>query len=172
MDKPRKLYHGSSSKIAEGVLQPVFNTGTKDYKHTKAAVFGTERQDLAALFMFTTEHISSIGFENDVAFICIWGKSEELQKYSGYMYVLPGDSFEKVGKDYEWQSFTDVKAIEVKEFPDVVTGMMEFGVQVYFIDDEKVFDKIVENIYKRAEILKDLHSENQKLGLNVKKFDW
>lgn len=160
----KKLYHGSSQKI-EGLLKPV--------------VFATDRADLAALFSFPIDKLSSIGFEQDIAYICIWGKPEEVDEHSsspnksrkGYLYILPETTFEKVGKDYEWQSFVEVKPLEVKEFDSVIQGMMETGVQVYFINDDPTFDKIVANKDHRAPILKNLISENQKRGINTREFD-
>ncbi len=152
-----KLYHGSSLKI-EGVLKPV--------------VFATDRADLAALFSFPVDRLSSIGFEQDIAYICIWGTPEQLDgNRKGYLYILPDDTFEKVGKDYEWQSFSLVKPVEIKEFDSVIDGMMATGVQVYFINDDPAFDKIVADKDNRAPILKKLVSENQKKNINVKKFN-
>lgn len=163
-----KLYHGSSKQI-NGLLKPILISSKSDYIHKKAAVFGTERQDIAALFMFPEEFLASIGFEGDVAFICIWGLQDFKGKdLKGYLYVLPGESFEKIGKDYEWQSYKEVEPIEVKEYQDSILGMMELGVQVYFIQDEKIMDKIVENVGNRSNILKGLVSENQKQGKNIK----
>ena len=48
--------------------------------------------------------------------------------------------------------------------------MVEFGVQVYFINDDAIFDRIVAEKNNRAPILKNLTSENQKLGMGVKIF--
>lgn len=168
----QKLYHGSSQKI-NGPLQPILVKDRPGYEHTLATVFGTERVDIAALFMLPYEVLSSLSFEQDIAFICIWGTSKQLKgkDIKSYLYVLPGDSFEKIGKEYEWQSLKEVLPLEVKEYPDSITGMMECGVQVYFINNDSIFDKIVENKYHRALILKDLVSENQKRNFNVKTFN-
>ena len=35
-----------------GALKPVLRNAAEDAVHDKAAVFGTDRQDIAALFMF------------------------------------------------------------------------------------------------------------------------
>lgn len=167
----QKLYHGGSQKI-NGPLQPILVKDRPGYEHTLATVFATERADIAALFMLPYEVLSSISFEQDIAFICIWGTSKQLKgkDIQGYLYILPSDSFEKIGKEYEWQSLKEVLPLEVKEYPDLIIGMMECGVQVYFINDDPTFDRIVESKYDRAPIVKELVSENQKLGINIKNF--
>ncbi|MEK9160183.1 MAG: hypothetical protein AAB383_05650 [Patescibacteria group bacterium] len=146
--KPQKLYHGTNKRIS-GALKPIF---------------ATERLDLAALFMFPFDHIASIGFEEDTAYICIWGTPEAFEEkdFGGFIYVLPSTTFEKIGKDYEYQSFEAVEPETTKVFESVIDGMMDCGVQVYFIDDEAVFDQIVADKKNRAPLLKTLVSENEK----------
>ncbi|MDP2651080.1 MAG: hypothetical protein Q8O98_00645 [bacterium] len=170
-NKPKELYHGSAHRI-EGPLRPVLLEQTPDHIHTKPAVFATERLDLAALFMFPTDTLHSIGFEQDIAYICIWGTREDAAQNDrkGFIYILPPETFEKIGKGYEWQSFVEVTPIELKSYEKSVPGMIECGVQVYFINNNAVFDKIVEDKTNRATILKNLISENQRLGLNIKIF--
>lgn len=169
--KPTQLYHGSSKRIS-GALKPVLNKDTEDAVHNKASVFATERLDLAALFMFPFDHIASIGCEQDIAYICIWGTPEDFEEkdFGGFIYVLPSETFEKVGKDYEYQSFEAVEPETVKVFESVIAGMMSCGVQVYFIDDEELFDRIVADKTKRAPLLKELVSENQEQDMNVVEF--
>ena len=171
IEKPEKLYHGSNKRIT-GALKPILEHGTLDHLHTKAAVFATERLDVAALFMFPIETLHSIGFEQDTAYICMWGTAEDfkLKDTGGFMYILSSESFEKIGKNYEWQSFKEIAPIEIKEFSSVIDGMMECGVQVYFINDDSVFDGIVEHKDNRLPILKELVSENKKQGKNIKDF--
>ena len=169
--KPEKLYHGSSFRI-EGLLKPVLQRATEDHIHQQPSVFGTERADVAGLFMFPPDILTSIGFEQDIAYICIWGTLEEFipKNTSGFLYTLSSATFEKVGKEYEWQSFEPATPIEVKEFPQSIAGMMSLGIQVYFINDDILFDKIVADKNNRTPILKSLISENQKLGINIKLF--
>ena len=169
--KPSKLYHGTSRRIS-GAFKPLLKKDTEDAVHTKAAVFATERIDLAALFMFPFDHLASIGFEEDIAYICIWGTAEEFDEKDtgGFIYVLPSETFEKVGKDYEYQSFEAVEPEATKVFESVIDGMMACGVQVYFIDDEATFDEIVANKKNRAPLLKTLVSENQDEEMNVMEF--
>lgn len=171
LNKPQELYHGSNSNI-DGLLRPILETSSPDHIHTKPAVFATERMDLAALFMCPTTILHSIGFEQDISYMCVWGTVAEFMKKdsTGFIYVLPPDTFEKVGKGYEWQSFIDVMPISVKIFPKSLLGMIDNGVQVYFINNNSMFDQIVENKNHRALILKKLGSENERLNKNIRKF--
>ena len=166
-----KLYHGSSQHI-EGALKPILKHGTLDHVHDRPAVFATERIDVASLFMFPADILASIGFEQDIAYICIWGTPEEFtdKDKGGFVYVLPSISFEKMGKDYEWQSFEAVEPLEIREFGSVIGGMVECGAQVYFIDSDDIFDRITADKNNRVPILKKLISENQKINSNLKTF--
>ncbi|MDO8676821.1 MAG: hypothetical protein Q7K16_04245 [Candidatus Azambacteria bacterium] len=123
--------------------------------------------------MFPLDTISSVGFEQDIAYICIWGKPEEftLSDKGGYIYVFSSNNFEQIGKDYEWQNFLPVLPKEVKQFNSVVNGMIYCDTQVYFVEDESIMDHIVADKDNRAPILKDLISENQKIGKNFRKFN-
>jgi len=165
------LYHGSAHEI-KGELKPVLKHSTLEHIHNKPAVFATERIDIASLFMFPLDTLASVGFEQDIAYICIWGKPEEftLSDKGGCIYVFSSDIFELIGKDYEWQSFLPALPKEVKRFNSVISGMIYCGAQVYFIDDESTMDRIVADKDNRASILKDLISENQKLSQNFRKF--
>lgn len=169
--KPAVLYHGSEHKI-EGHLIPVIEKKTLDHIHSRAAIFATERDDIAALFMFPLDVLASIGFEQDISYICIWGTAEEFapKDKGGFLYVLAADNFEKVGKEYEWQSFEAVTPIEVRKFESVIQGMIQYGVQVYFINDDNIFDQIRDNKEHRIPILKQLISDNQRQDKNVKAF--
>lgn len=169
--KPVKLYHGSSHET-RGLLKPVLEHKTLDHVHKKAAVFATERLDIAALFMFPMEILASQGFENDIPYICIWGRRTDFakRKMDGFIYVLPYAKFKRIGKDYEWQSFEKVSPIRTIHFDSAIEGMMDCGVQVYFINDDEVFDRIFANKESRAHILKELVSENQRKKKNVRAF--
>jgi len=157
LNKPKILYHGSEYFIGDS-LTPVFEKRTLDHVHRRPAVFATERKDIAALFMFPLDILASIGFEGDVAYICIWGTAEEFisKDKGGYLYTLPSDTFNKFGKEYEWQSFESVKPLEVKRYDSVTEGMLSCGAKVYFINDEEIMDKIRDNVGNRIPILKGL----------------
>ena len=171
MKKPEKLYHGSNIKT-EGALFPIMLHTTDDHRHVDAAVFATERKDIASLFMLSPDILSSIGFEQDIAYICIWGTLKEYLAHDtkGYLYILPTESFRKVGKEYEWQSYDPVVPAEVITFSSVIQGMMECGAQVYFINNNDDFDYIVENKNNRSDLLCTRISENERLNIHFKKF--
>lgn len=158
ISKPPFLYHGSFQSV-DGPLKPILKQDSPDHIHTRASVFATDRADIASLFMFPfNEHIASIGFEQSMTYICIWGTPEEFitKDKGGYLYILPIDTFEKVGKEYEWQSFEAILPIEVRRYKSVIQGMIQCGAQVYFINNESVFDQIRDNKDHRMTILKDL----------------
>ncbi|HTK04638.1 MAG TPA: hypothetical protein VL500_03575 [Candidatus Eisenbacteria bacterium] len=171
MNAPDALYHGSTRRI-EGELTPVLRHGSEDHVHERAAVFATERRDVAALFMMPDDALFSIGFERDVAYVCIWGTPGEFapRDKGGWLYALPGASFEKVGKSYEWQSFAPVRPLEATRYDSALEGMMDCGAQVYFIDDDPTFDRIVADKNDRASVLRDKVSENARRERNVRPF--
>jgi len=166
------LYHGSPGKI-EGPLTPVLRHSTLDHIHDKPAVFATARIDLASLFMFSFDDVlASIGFEQDIAYICIWGRPEQFQPKDrgGYIYVFSSDNFQKVGKDYEWQSFEPTLPKKIRRHDSIVAGVIDCSAQAYFIDDDKIMDDVVNNKNNRSVILKNLVSENQKISKNIRQF--
>ena len=171
MSHPHELYHGSSNRI-EGALTPILQHTTDDHVHTRSSLFATERKDLATLFMISPKALCSIGFEHDIAYMCLWGTSETSasQDQAGFLYTLPTITFEKIGKGYEWQSFESVVPSHVTEYPSALDGMMACGVQLYFIDDDATFDRTVEEKDNRAPLLRNRLSENQKMGKNVRLF--
>ena len=60
--------------------------------------------------------------------------------------------------------------IDVQQFDSALRGMMELGVQAYFINDDPLFDRVVKEKEVRAAFLSDLSSENQRQGINVRAF--
>ena len=89
-EKPVVLYRGSRRR-REGPVVPILKQTTSEHTHTRPVIFSTERKDLAALFMFPLEALCSVGFEQDIAYICIWGTPEEFKPKDkgGFIYVLP-----------------------------------------------------------------------------------
>ncbi len=155
--KPTHLYHGSLHKIT-GPLEPILLASSPNHIHTEAAVFATENIAIASLFLSPVETLVSVGFEEGIAYICIWGTPEEFrEKDTGaYMYILPAKTFEKRGKAYEWQSREAVVPDEVRFLPSVLDGMKELGVQIYFITDDELFDRIQAQTDGRLEMLESV----------------
>lgn len=170
--KPAVLYHGSTREV-NGPLKPILQHKTEEYVHDKPAVFATARKDLAAMFMFPMDILASIGIEDDVGYICIWGKAKDFEPKDkgGFLYILPSEKFKKIGKEHEWQAFEKIEPVDIVHFPSVIDGMIACGVQVYFIDDNKIFDKIREEEEHRKPLLKKLKSENQKRKFEVHTFE-
>lgn len=152
-----QVYHGSIRKIT-GPLLPELLTSSEDHIHQSAVVFATENKAIASLFMMPSSALFSIGYEQNIAYVCIWGTVEEFKKkdIGGYLYTLPGITFEKKGKVYEWQSVEPVMPIEVQHFTSVLDGMMQCGAKVYFIHDDHIFDLIQQNKNSRLDILKNI----------------
>lgn len=158
MEKPAQLYHGSARRIT-GPLQPVLLQSTEDHVHAAPVVFATENAAVASLFMFPgAEVLSSYGFEQGIAFICVWGTYEEFKDkdHGGCLYVLPSDTFEKVGKAYEWQSPVAVTPSDVICYDSVLDGIKQNGGRIYFVNDDHLFDLIRDHKDSRLEILKDV----------------
>lgn len=151
------VYHGSTRKIT-GPLLPVFVQSSEDHIHQIPVVFATDNEAIASLFMMPSDALCSIGYEQNAAYVCIWGTPEEfsVKDRGGYIYVLPGDTFEKRGKFYEWQSVTSVLPIETKYFTSVLEGLVKNNVRIYFIQDDHLFDLIRIHKNSRLELLKDI----------------
>lgn len=157
MGKPTNVYHGSTRKI-DGPLQPVLLKSSEDHLHDRPAVFATDDIATASLFLMPHDALFSIGREQGISYVCIWGTPEEFQKKDrgGYLYVLPSDTFEKRGKAYEWQSDVAVAPREVRHFATALDAFRRNGVRVYFINDDDLFDRIRDNKDTRLQILKEV----------------
>lgn len=137
--KPTTLYHGST-RHTTGSLQPTL-AAAPESKVQKRVVFGTDNVAAAALFMFP-DALCSFCFEGDDVFICIWGTQERFKDRAGYLYTLPAKTFVKGPKAYEWVSEVSVRPLEVRSYSSVLYGMQVNGVEIYFVNDNKVFDEI------------------------------
>jgi hypothetical protein len=158
MEKPSVVYHGSPRKI-DGPLQPILlESELVDESHDRPAVFATEDVATASLFMMPNDALFSIGREQGISYVCIWGTPEEFTEKDrgGYVYVLPIDTFVRRGKEYEWQSDVAVLPTEVRHYDSVLEGMRENDVRIYFINDDELFDRIQADKNRRLEILKDM----------------
>jgi hypothetical protein len=100
-------------------------------------------------------------------------KEEFAQKdKGGVMYTLPSDTFEEAqtsGRDIEWASKEKVVPKSVEEIHSTLETMIEYGVQVYFMSEE-TFRQIEASKDNSLSILRNLKSENQERGINIKTF--
>jgi len=169
-EKPPFLYHGSPHKDIEAI-EPRKETH-RDPEEGEL-VFAT--QDLAMATIFMTKACRGSGAFGEVLYAYIIESREEFIKNDngGHIYVLPSDTFacdpNKGLGVYEWTSKEKVKPVKKIEFPSTLDAMIENGVQVYFIDEE-THKKIGESKDHGLSIYRELESENQKKGVNVREF--
>ena len=110
----------------------------------------------------------------EVAFAIVVGDRESFLKKDkgGHIHVLPSETFEPTphkGMSNEWVSKESVKPSKVLEYDSALNAMLEYGVQVYFVDNS-TFQKISEAKDYGYSILQNIQSENQRRGVNVKEF--
>ena len=94
------------------------------------------------------------------------------QDKGGAIYILPSDNFFTFYRGWDttiWVNKKDVKPLNKLEFGSAFKTMMNFGVQLFFIDD-KTFEEIRESKDNGRQILmkleKENKSENNKFGIN------
>ncbi len=170
-EKPPFLYHGSPHKDIEAV-EP------RKEKHRDPEegelVFAT--QDLAIATIFMTKDSRGSGAFGEVPYVYIIGPRERFieNDNGGHIYVLPSDTFacdpnNKGLGVYEWTSKEKVKPVRKIEYPSTLNAMLENGVQVYFIDEE-TRRKIEASKDHGLSIYRELESENQRRGINIRSF--
>ena len=169
-EKPSFLYHGSPHKGIEE-FEPRISKGMG--KEFGAMVYATPDLATASAFLAEVKKEWSAGRFGDTFYVIIPFPREEFIKddKGGHIYVLPSDTFESdlkkgMGK-YEWASKTSVKPTKKIEYPSALNAMLENGVQVYFVGDN-TYKQIKESTDHGFLILKNLESENQRRGINVK----
>ena len=169
-EKPPFLYHGSPHKGVEE-FEPRISQGTGE--EFGAMVYATPDLATASAFLAEVKKEWSAGRFGDAFYVLIPYSREEFIKNDkgGHIYVLPSDTFKSdhergLGK-YEWVSKEKVKPTKKIEEPSALDAMLENGVQVYFVDDN-IYKQIKESNDHGLSILKNLESENQRRGVNVK----
>lgn len=168
-EKPPFLYHGSPHKSIEE-FEPRISKGTGE--EFGAMVYATPDLTTASAFLAEVKKEWTAGKFGNV-FVLIPLSREEFIKNDkgGHIYILPSNTFESDPKrglgEYEWASKTSVKPIKKIEYPSALDAMLENGVQVYFVDDN-TYRQIKESEDHGFSILKNLKSENQRRGINIK----
>lgn len=172
-EKPPFLYHGSPHKGIEE-FEPRISKGTGE--EFGAMVYATPDLATASAFLAEVKKEWSAGRFGDTFYVLIPFPREEFIKNDkgGHIYVLPSDTFESDPKrglgEYEWASKTSVKPTKKIEYPSALDAMLENGVQVYFVDDN-TYKQIKESNDHGFSILKNIESENQKRGTNIKSLE-
>jgi len=170
-EKPLFFYHGSPHRIEE--LKP--RTKPHREKEEGPLVFATPDIKDAAMFL---RHMSMTGHfmvnGEKIAYAIVAGTREEFLKNDdgGHIHVLPNDTFEPSpheGMSNEWVSKVSVKPVKVIEYGSGLDAMLEYGVQVYFVDNPTL-QKIRDAQDHGYAILQNMQSENQRRGINIKEF--
>lgn len=170
-EKPEFFYHGSPHIIEE--LEP--RTKPHREKEEGNLVFATSEIADAVMFLYKTALTGHFLVDGKkVAYAVIVEDREEFLKKDkgGHIHILPGDTFEPSphkGMSNEWVSKEGVKPSEVLEYDSALNTMLEFSVQVYFVD-EATLQQIRTAKDHGYSIFQKLQSENQRRGINVKEF--
>lgn len=170
-EKPDFLYHGSPHRIEE--LEP--RTKPHREKEEGKLVFATSETGDASMFLYKTALTGHFMIKGErIGYTVIVEDKDEFLKNDkgGHIHVLLSETFEPTphsGMSNEWVSKEGVKPEKVMEYDSALNAMIEYGIQVYFVDND-TYQKI-----RRAEdhgysIFKNLQSENQLRGVNVKEF--
>jgi len=173
MKKPDVLYHASPNRNIE-IFKPR-NESVRD-ANEGPVVFATSQKDYASCFLVVTDdNWVQISRFNNVRVVVISERSRFAREdQGGAIYELPSDTFVNEirgsAKD-EWTSREAMKPIGKEVFESGLAAMLNYGVQVYFVD-KTTFKKITNADDHGISILRTLQSENQKLKINIKKLPW
>lgn len=170
MRKPDILYHASSNRDIE-IFEPR-NEYVRDINEGPV-IFATPDKAYASCFLVNSDdswvQISRFG---DVRVIAI-SDEERYRRYDkgGAIYELPSTSFvheiRGTAKD-EWTSREAVRPISKTEYASGLEAMLQFGVQVYFVD-KSTFMKITNADDHGVGLLETIMSKNQEQNINIHK---
>ncbi len=168
-EKPKILYHASSNVEVKD-----FEPRAESYRDPDEGptIFATPDKAYASMFIVPVDdrwaQIATLEGVNCIV-ISDRGRFEKLDK-GGAIYSLPSKNFECDSEKYktnrEWTIKTKVNPNDKDLYKSGLEAMMENGVQVYFVD-QPTFEKIKKAEDYGASILKNIQSENQKLGKNI-----
>lgn len=170
-EKPEFLYHGSPHRIEE--LQP--RTKPHREKEEDKLVFATSEIGDASMFLYKTALTGHFMVEEEsIGYAVIVEDRKELLRKDkgGHIHVLSSRTFDPTpykGMSNEWVSKEGVKPKKVIEYDSALNAMLEYGVQVYFVDDI-TYQKIRNAEDHGYSIFQNLQSENQTRDINVKEF--
>lgn len=169
-EKPEFVYHGSPrADIGEFVPRVSMGSG-EEYG---PQVYASNDLATASMFMADVGKSWSTGEVNGVLYAIIPLPREEFieRDKGGFLYKLSGETFSSDPKrgmgEKEWASSVPVKPIEVKKIESALDAMIESGVQVYFVTDEQ-YKEMQSSEKRNWEFLKELRSENEERGVNVR----
>ena len=163
------MYH-ASSKNSLKVVEPRERTAPDGFKEGPV-VFATDSLPFATQFLVPTDDSwANGGAFGDTFFFVISDRQGFLEiDKGGCIYLVPSDSFEEYFKR-EWFSKRNVEVESKILFSSGLDAMIVNGVQVYFVS-KNLYKKIQKAKDHGMSILNSMQSENERRGLEVKKFD-
>ncbi len=177
-EKPEFLYHASSNKDVKE-----FEPRREKVRDPEegCVIFATPDRAFASAFLMKEldDSWSHKGNINGVAYVVIKDKAlfNKLDK-GGSIYKLSSESFScdqtKSMSKFEWTATEKVKPLDQTDYNSDLSGMLNNGLQVYFITED-VFNqinnfKMPEEVIKLVNLLRNLKSENQLRNINYKDF--
>lgn len=169
--RPTFLYHASQNKDIK-IFEPRAES-VRDINEGPV-VFATPDKVMASVFIVSTNDTwANSGLFGSVHyFVC--GNENKFRNIDkgGAIYTLPANTFQndpsKGLGTREWTSKISVEPIKIELYESGLEAMIDMGVQVYFVSQEK-FEDIQRSQDHGNEILRNSISENQKRNKNVKK---
>jgi hypothetical protein len=171
-EQPKALYHASPVAEIE-TLKP----GARSVRDGKegAVIFATPDKALATTFLFENHGgWAQMGKINNVPYILIAKDRDAFiqEDKGGVMYEMSPDGFSSdphkgMGED-EWTRQGEVQPRSKEQYPSALDAMIDNGVQVYFVD-QLTLERFQEDT--DSGLFKELTSENQLRGMNVRSFD-
>jgi hypothetical protein len=169
-EKPKILYHGT---MVRGIkkFEPRVSKGYGE--KFGPLVYATHDFGVAVVFTMNAKSTWHTGVSNGVTYVLITDPKEEFIKNDkgGTVYVFANKGFEVDPKrgmgNFEWASKNSVLPIDTINIQSSLQAMMDEGIQVYFTDKKKL-EEVESADYYGLRIIKDLVSENIKVGKNVK----
>lgn len=168
MEKPPVVYHGSTDKNIEK-FEPR-STKVRD-RAEGPKVFATSDKRMASVFIAGVDDSwGNSGMTDGVPYMVISDRQrfEEIDT-GGAIYHLPSDTFttdpHKGLGEIEWTSGGSVEPIDREEHESALDAMLNYGVQVFFVDVEtyRTFRTASDH---GLSILKTTISENQRRNIN------
>lgn len=168
--KPKVLYHASPNNGIE-ILEPRAESTPENWKNG-TVVFATHSLAFASGFLLPAKKLTCQGgnFGGVFFFISQNGDKCRVLDCGGTIYEVDSSSFTH-HKGFEWYSKISVKPTNKIKVESALDYMMKQGVQVYFVDEDTYGKLASEKTHRTCKLLNSLISENEKLGLKVKRFD-
>ena len=169
--KPKLMFHASTNRNIE-IFQPRA-THVRDRKEGPV-IFATPHIGFASMWLagWHGKWVNSGSFDRGPFYFVCSNKEKFINEDNGgAIYVLDANKFyydlEKNASSSltEWVCKEEIEPLYKLEFESALETMINFGVQVFFVD-QKTFDKIRTSDDYGRNIFMSLESENQKRNKN------